>query len=117
MQLLTLKTHAILHPITVDINKLDTVLIAGDNPNFVLNLLFGYRIVISLEKHRVADRPSGDFFHLSFSVDTIGKLPSRTVIEILMEILGFSKNITDYHNISMEEFAPNHHAINIWVIQ
>lgn len=80
---------------------------AGDMTAYTTYLHRGYKVVYSLEM-----QPMGKCRHLSVSVDKAGKLPSIDAVELIMKEFGFRGSIEDC-NVSMEEFAPNHQAVNV----
>jgi len=82
----------------------------GDDPNRYIDLPFGYRVVFTIEL-----QPVGKVRHLSLSVDSPGRVPNTPVVEEVMKMLGFEKELHDC-KISFEEFGPKRTAINVYEI-
>ena len=85
----------------------------GDDPNFVLNIEQGFRVVFSIEK-----QPAGiSVRHLSVSVDHPAKSPSIPAVEEILRLYGFQHpSILDGKlKIDLEKPANGRGvAINIW---
>lgn len=82
----------------------------GDDPNFVIELSFGYRIVYTIESQIL-----GMCRHISISVDTPGKVPSPMAVQMIIEEFGFRQTPDpDKRILTNEQFDDNRSAINIW---
>jgi hypothetical protein len=72
-------------------------------------MLGSYRCAISFE-----EQPAGLCRHLSVSVKKRGKLPSPEAMKMLAEEFGFTSGWPPSRGrVWLEEFEPNHHAVNI----
>lgn len=94
------------HPLIVD-GSIPGVPV-GDNPDFVVKLPFGYRVVFSIE-----DQPGGMVRHLSMSVDTPWKVPNPLAVEMVMQEIGFESPLSDCIK-RFEDTSPAHTAVNVW---
>jgi len=63
---------------------------AGDRNGFSCDFHRGYRAVFTYERH-----PGGWSRHISVSVDTPGKMPNSTAVDVIMEKFGFKHKIGD----------------------
>ena len=109
-QFSNLVSYAEKHPLSID-DILDTmnkeVLPVGDDPNHVINMPFGYRIVYSVE-----NQPSGKVRHLSMSVDEDDKCPNMAAVQETMKMLGFKNDIENCY-VKLENISPKRKAINV----
>ena len=58
----------------------------GDDPDHVIHIHDGYRVVYSIEEQQI-----GDCHHLSVSIDRKGKWPQPTAVEMILEEFGMKK--------------------------
>lgn len=72
---------------------------------FAITLIGGWKIVFTIE-----DQPMGRSRHLSMSSPVAGKIPTPEAIDLITQALGFTDGPRQRY---MEEFAPNHVAINV----
>ena len=54
---------------------------AGDDPNFLLYIHDGYRVIYSIE-----EQPLGWFHHISISVEVEGNYPNEEAVQIILEL-------------------------------
>lgn len=106
-----LRKYAEDHPIFVTDEAVAKreVPIAGDDPNYTLEVPFGYRICFSMERQQIINQPELLVRHLSVSVDTPGRLPSIPAVEMIMKELGFEGGIYDQDSV----FLEGEKAINV----
>lgn len=111
-----LRDYAQQHPYTMD-DLLDLLhnngLIAGDDPNLRCLIPFGYCIVFAIE-HQL----DGPTRHLSISVHEDDCLPSISVVQTVMRLLGFKNPITECF-VKMENTIPinvggHREAVSVW---
>lgn len=96
----SLKKYAEEHPFTIqDLENIinNKFLVPGDRNEFRRYIPLGYKVVLTIEKQE-----SGLVRHLSMSVNTKGKLPSKYVVQEVMKILGFKSKLSNCM-ISLEE--------------
>jgi hypothetical protein len=85
----------------------------GDDPRFVADLPFGWRIVFSIEEARKADGSGAVWMrHMSLSVSGDGKLPNVMVTELIAKELGFPGFSEKKCHIYFEQ-AEHLRAVNI----
>ena len=58
----------------------------GDDPDYVVHIHDGYRVVYSVE-----EQPIGDCHHISVSIDKKGKTPNPIAVEMILEEFGMKK--------------------------
>ncbi len=108
----TLKQYAEEHVIDQDTQK---EFIPGDHPEYTTYAHDGFKIVYTIATATSPD--TGKLLkcrHLSVSVDTPGRrVPSIAAVEFIMHSLGMPHKITEVDNVYLEEFAPNHQAVNV----
>lgn len=102
--------YARLHPYTMDDlldmqNKQKEP--PGNNPNHVVNIPFGVRVVYTHEYQN-----PGLCKHLSISVDTPGKMPSVGVVSQIMKLFKMESELYDCQ-LNIENIGPNHQAISV----
>lgn len=76
----------------------------GDNPDYVIHLHDGFRVVYSIE-----EQPVGNCHHISISVDEIDKYPHPAAVEEILKEFGMKK-IEDSISLWNED---NYQAINL----
>lgn len=87
-----IKRHAERNVVTLDDIKkaIKTGNGIGDDPAFVLNIHFGFRVVYSLEDH-----PGGRCHHLSMSVPEKGRSPSIQAVQVMLDEFGIKARVGD----------------------
>jgi len=68
---------------------------AGDNPDYVIHLHDGYRVVYSIEQ-----QPIGWCRHISISVETKGKYPNEQAVENILKAF---------------DITPLKDSVSVWV--
>ena len=58
----------------------------GDDPDYVVHIHDGYRVVYSVEEQSI-----GDCHHISVSVDKKGRAPHPLAVEMILEEFGMKK--------------------------
>ena len=58
----------------------------GDNPDYVVHIHDGYRVVYTLEQHKI-----GLCHHMSVSVEKSSKYPHELAVQMIMELFGMDK--------------------------
>ena len=76
----------------------------GDNPDHVLHIHNGYRVVFSIEQHEILCN------HISISVDTKGKYPNEHAVKMILELFGMN---TEYKNSTYIYIEKKSESINI----
>jgi len=98
------------HPVTID-DILDQLngqrKPVGEIIGHVVYVPSGYKIVYSIEQ-----QTKGTVRHLSMSVDKKGRTPNPLVVRSVMEMVGF-KNGFEKCKVWLEEFEPEHQAVNV----
>lgn len=79
----------------------------GRPPSQFVEIPNGYVAAISFEQ-----QPAGLVRHLSISIDRVGMVPNEHAVQMIAEAFGFVGDIST-EMMWMEEFEPDHHAINI----
>lgn len=80
---------------------------AGDNPNLVVNIPHGLRVVYSEEEQQI-----GRCKHISVSVNTPGKLPNPVVVEEVLKLFKIESPMYDCV-INVKDITPEHQYIDI----
>lgn len=70
----------------------------GDNPEHVVHIHDGYRVVYSITVHN-----SKKYHHLSVSVGKKGNYPGIPDTQIIMDLFGMGKDINDLDNVWLEK--------------
>lgn len=73
----------------------------GDNPEHVVHIHDGYRVVYSIEQ-----QPIGTVAHLSVSVDNPGKYPHEIAVDLILKEFGM-RNICDSLRISIDNYSKS----------
>jgi len=73
----------------------------GDNPEHVVHLHDGYRVVFSYE-----EQPVGLCAHMSISIES-GHAPHPAAVETIMEEFGMGKNLRDCLQVWIEGNSVN----------
>lgn len=81
---------------------------AGDNPNHVIHIPFGFRVVYSIEK-----QVKGNVRHASISIDVDVLVPSIEAVQLIISKLGYKNRLEDCM-VEIEKIPPATNAINIW---
>lgn len=96
-----IRKYAVEHPYDQDFRDkvvAGTALPVGDNPEHVLHIHDGYRVVYSIDK--LEDRM---YHHLSVSFIEDKKYPGQPEVECIMEMFGMGKSLHDLENVWLEE--------------
>ena len=83
---------------------------AGENPDYVLHIHDGYRVVYSLEEHpnKEKGKPGIWLRHISISVDRLKKYPQPVAVQMILKAFKMSENFEDCHSwIDKESEAIN----------
>lgn len=70
----------------------------GDNPEHVVHIHDGYRVVYSISTLK-----SKKFHHLSISVNKKGKYPGIPDAQVIMDLFGMGKDVNDLDNVWLEK--------------
>lgn len=62
---------------------------AGDNPDFLVHIHDGYRVIYSLEELQ----PMGWYHHISISVDQSKKYPHEMAVQMILEAFKMEKDL------------------------
>lgn len=105
IKLQTLKEFAERNPLSVDDlldihNKSEPPV--GDREGFSCEIPFGFRIVFSVEP-----QPKGPARHLSISVDAPNRMPNPVAVQLLMQELGFDKELEECYVYFEDKNAVN----------
>lgn len=82
----------------------------GDLPGYVVFIPMGYRVCYS--RAQLTPDTTG-FHHISISVDTPGNIPAVPAACEICKQFGMNDDPIEWESVWLEEFAPNHQAINI----
>lgn len=96
--------HAKKNPISL--TQLKEGFVAGEHSEFEI-ILTDYKCVLTVEEQLV-----GDLYHLSISVNKIGKLPNPQIVEEILHLFGIQGTIHDQVNVWLEP-KENPIAINV----
>lgn len=93
------------------LKAIDTLMLTDRKPGWnpspgpeSVEFINGFRAAVSFEH-----QPAGLFMHISFS----GPLPGRVPVPMAVNMVLDAFEIATASAVWMEEFAPNHHAVNI----
>ena len=81
---------------------------AGDDPNYVMNIKSGYRIVYSVEQ--LGERM---FDHMSISVNDKEAMPNPIAVDEILDLFGFDKIESGKNAITLEHLDDGGKAVNI----
>lgn len=120
LRIKALYDYAIAHPFTMD-DVLDRISPTkptpppGENPDFVIHLAVGYKVVFSIENQPQV----GDICHISISVDAADKLPQPFAVEEIMKEFGFpGESLSEAIELWIENTPNPNNAVSIvWYLK